>query len=293
MELSTSKVDVLTLFHNEKGLVDSYLESLGTISVPFTLHLLDNGSRDGTGDYIGRQIEGAAFPVRFHRSLDNNGFARGVNLLSHQGDGEYLFVLNPDTRLEPGCVERLLERAESDAEIAVCEARQIPLEHHKTFDPETGETTWCSGAAALIRRRAFEHIGGFDDRLFFMYCEDIDLSWKLWLEGWKCVYVPDAVVHHFSAGAVPGRRRTQENYYSFRNSLFLYHRFRKSGESSILVRFFLKRFMSRRYSLKSKALFAIAFADHIRYIPYLIKTRRKRGNRDHPWIRLGETSLSD
>ena len=291
--MSTPKIDVLTLFHNERSLVETYLESVRTITTPFRLFLLDNGSCDGTPDLIGRQIEKLALPVRFVRSLRNNGFARGMNLLSRQGSGDYLFVLNPDTRLDPGCLERLVERAESDPRIAICEARQAPTEHPKLFDRETGETTWCSGAAALIRRRAFEEVGRFDEKLFFMYCEDVDLSWRLWLRDWKCMYVPEALVNHYTGATVAGKRRTQENYFSFRNTLFLYHRFRKKGESSILGHFLLQRFTSRRYSLRSKSLFAIAFADHIRYIPYLIRSRREWGNQPHPWIRLSETSLSD
>ena len=77
----------------------------------------------------------------------------------------------------------------------------------------------------LIRRTAFDEVGGFDAELFFMYCEDIDLSWRLWLKNWKCIYVPAAVVRHFTQDLAPGKRRTRENYYNFRNSLFLYYRF--------------------------------------------------------------------
>ncbi len=291
--MSIPRIDVLSLFHNESSLVADYLESVGSITIPFNLFLLDNGSSDGTPDLIGREIEKVAPRPQFLRSLRNNGFARGMNLLSQQGTGDYIFVLNPDTRLDPGCLEKLVERAESDPRIAICEARQAPMEHPKAFDPDTGETTWCSGAAALIRRRAFEEVGRFDEKLFFMYCEDVDLSWKLWLRDWKCVYVPDALVNHYTGGFAGQKSRTQENYFSFRNSLFLYHRFRQKGESSVFRKFLLHRFVSRRYSWRSKSLFAIAFADHIRYIPYLIRSRREWGERAHRWVRLSETSLSD
>src|SRR4051794_28001158 len=169
----------------------------------------------------------ADFPLRsyFLRSLTNNGFARGMNLLSRQGESEFMFLLNPDTELQPGCLERLLARAEADPLVAMCEARQQPREHPKRYDPASGETTWCTGAAVLVRRKAFEALGGFDERAFFMYCEDVDLSWKFWLSGWRCIYVPEAVVRHYNQDIIPGKRRTVENYYSFRNSLFLFYRF--------------------------------------------------------------------
>ena len=238
--------------------------------------------------YLGQKKRSPGF-----RSDRNDGFARGINLLARQGRGEYVFLLNPDAEVAPDCLDRLIERAEADPGIAICEARQQPTEHPKAYDLSTGETTWCSGAAALIRRTAFDEVGGFDDRLFFMYCEDVDLSWKLWLSGWKCVYVPEALVGHDMSQPRPRWRRRMESYYSFRNSLFLFHQFARKGDLSILLGFLLKRFMSRRYSLTRKALFIIAFADHIRYIPYLVTTRRIWGNRAHPWIRLTETSLSE
>jgi GT2 family glycosyltransferase len=124
-----------------------------------------------------------------------------------------------------------------------------------------------------------------------MYCEDVDLSWKLWLRGWKCIYVPEAGVRHFTQDLLPGKRRTKENYYSFRNTLFLYHRFATLQDRPLLRKFLIRRFISGKYSFRSKLLFAIALMDHIRYIPYLSSSRADF-NRGHPWVRLDESSLS-
>jgi GT2 family glycosyltransferase len=288
----TSRVDLLIIVHNCKPLIPALLKSLRGISVPVTAFFLDNASHDGTPDVLAAEIAGLPFPAFMFRSLKNNGFARGVNLLSRQGHGEFMFLLNPDAELEPGCLEQLLSRMEADPRIAICEARQTPREHPKAFDSGTGETTWCSGAAALIRRKAFEGVNGFDDRLYFMYCEDVDLSWKLWIKGWKCIYVPAAMVRHMTQDLLPGKRRTLENYFSFRNSLFLFYRFGSWEERSILWNFLLRRFVSGAYSFKSRVLFAFALVDHIRYIPYLTQTRDVWRHRSHPWVRLTETSLS-
>ena len=269
------------------------MEGLKRVTVPARLFLLDNGSTDGTPDELARAIADLPFPAHVLRSVRNNGFARGMNLLAAQGNAEYIFVLNPDTVVEAGSLELLVAKMDSDPRIAICEARQAPRPHHKTYDPQTGETTWCSGAAALIRRRAFEEVGGFDGRAFFIYCEDIDLSWKLWLSGWKCIYAPDAVVNHYTQDLVPGKRRTRENYFGFRNSLFLFYRFGSWKERRVLWRFLVTRFLTRKYSIRSKALFAIALADHVRYIAYLFRSGRTWRNRKHPWIRFSETSLAD
>ena len=288
----TGSIDVFVITHNSRHLLPGLLAGLQRVSIPITAYFLDNASDDGTADLLADRIPALPFRSYVLRSLRNNGFARGMNLLSRQSRGEFMFLLNPDTELERGCLETLVNRATSDSRIGICEARQVPREHPKAWDRESGETTWCSGAAALIRRQAFEEAGGFDERLYFMYCEDIDLSWKLWLAGWKCAFVPDAVVQHFTQDLLPGKKRTVENYFTFRNSLFLYYRFASRSDRPLLRNFIRKRFFSGDYSMRSKALFLIALVDHIRYIPYLLHGRDRRGTHGHPWIRLEETSLS-
>jgi hypothetical protein len=103
--------------------------------------------------------------------------------------------------------------------------------------------------------------------------------------------VPEAAVRHFTQDLAPGKRRTAENYYSFRNSLFLYYRFGTRQDRPLFVKFLKKRLLSSAYSLRSRILFVFALADHIRYIPYL-STSRKRNDRGHPRVRLDESSLS-
>jgi GT2 family glycosyltransferase len=288
----TSSVDVLIVFYNSESFVAPLFQSLRRITIPITLYCLDNASSDDTPGKVMAELSDVPFPAHFFRSRTNNGFARGVNLLAHQGHGGYLFLLNPDSELQDGCLERLLETIRSQEQIGICEARQSPREHPKTYDVVTGETTWCSGAAALIRRAAFEAAGEFDERLFFMYCEDVDLSWKFWQSGWKCVYVPEAVSRHYTQDFHPNKRRFRENYFTFRNSLFLYYRFGAWNGRHLCWQFLWKRLVCSKYTFRSRLLFIIAFADHIRYIPYLLHTRHSWGDHKHPWVRLEETSLA-
>ena len=289
----TPEIDVLIVLYNSAQFLQPLLASLRRITLPVTFYFLDNASSDGTAKLLAAALPALQRRVHVLRSLKNNGFARGMNLLARQGSGEFMFMLNPDTELEEGCLEQLLQRATSDPVAAICEARQEPREHPKAYDPQTGETTWCTGAAVLVRRKAFIEVGGFDERIFFMYCEDVDLSWKFWLRGWKCLYVPKAVVRHYTQDIIPGKRRTLENYFSFRNSLFLFYRFGCWNEKQVLYNFLVKRFVVGKYSIRSKLLYAFAFADHIRYIPYLLRTRDLWCAKGHPWVRLKETSLAD
>jgi GT2 family glycosyltransferase len=129
-------------------------------------------------------------------TLDNVGFGRGHNANMARGSAPFVLLVNQDCVLEPGVLEALVERAHADApDVAAWELRQIPYEHPKTYDPVTLETVWVSGAAVLVRRSAFESVGGFDARIF-MYGEDVDLSWRLRAAGWRLVYLPKLAAVH-------------------------------------------------------------------------------------------------
>jgi len=289
--VTANNVDVLVLLHNSRSLIPTFLQSLRRITIPFTVFFLDNNSSDGSPEFLAELLPSLPYRAHLLRSRRNQGFAGGMNRLAGQSQSEFMFILNPDTEIDEGCLEKLVARAEMDDRVAICEARQYPREHPKAVDAATGETTWCSGAAALIRRKAFGEVGGFDDRLYFMYCEDVDLSWKLWLKGWKCIYVPEAGVRHLTQDLLPGKSRTRENYYSFRNSLFLFYRFGTRNDIGLMRKFLIRRFLTGSYSFRSKLLFGIALMDHIRYIPYLYSSRDAYAY-GHRWVRLSESSLS-
>ncbi len=141
--------------------------------------------------------EGGAFArVDVKHSDTNLGFGRGHNANASRGTAPFILLLNQDCVLEPGVLEPLVEAAaRDDSRIAAWELRQIPYEHPKAYDPVTLDTPWASAAALLVRREAFEAVGGFEPRIF-MYGEDVDLSWRLRAKGWRIAYRPRfAVVH--------------------------------------------------------------------------------------------------
>ena len=199
----TSRIDVLVVLHNSKPLLTRFIESLRKISIPVTLYFLDNDSADGTPEALAQALSDLPVQTHFVRSLRNNGFARGMNLLARMGAGEYMFVLNPDTDMEEGALETLVQKVDSDGRIGICEARQSPREHPKSCDPVTGETTWCSGAAALIRRSAFQAIGGFDESYVVGDFEDSDLCLKLRERGLGCAVDLDVRLCHLVRKSQP------------------------------------------------------------------------------------------
>ncbi|MFZ9015740.1 MAG: hypothetical protein ACO23O_01950 [Ilumatobacteraceae bacterium] len=125
----------------------------------------------------------------------NLGSGGGSNALAALGDEDRLWVLNPDTYPAPSCASELLAAVEP-RDVAAADARQLPIEHPKSYDPTTGDTGWVSGACMMIDRVAFDAVGGFDDHFFPLYCDDVDLSWRLRLGGGRTVHAPRAVVFH-------------------------------------------------------------------------------------------------
>ncbi|MCU6726491.1 dTDP-Rha:alpha-D-GlcNAc-pyrophosphate polyprenol%2C alpha-3-L-rhamnosyltransferase [uncultured Clostridium sp.] len=126
----------------------------------------------------------------------NSGTAKGHNLMASEADGEYILIMNPDVILETSALVHMFDAFDQDEKIAMVEARQTPLEHAKEYDQKTGETEWASTACTIFRKKAYDEIGGFDADTFFLYCDDLDFSWRLRLAGYKIVYVPNAVVYH-------------------------------------------------------------------------------------------------
>ena len=106
------------------------------------------------------------------------------------------------------------------------EAKQLPVEHPKDYHPVTGLTSWGSGAFSLVRRRVFELVGGFDEQTFFLYCDDVDLSWRIREAGYDVVHQPSAVVFHDKALTTSARwaPTEAERHFSAQASLLLAHK---------------------------------------------------------------------
>lgn len=133
--------------------------------------------------------------IAFHFFDENMGSAKGHTTLSKESNSKYLMTINPDTVLSPSCLNEQFKLM-GDENTGISEAVQIPLEHPKTFDLETGETSWASTCCALIRREAFNKVGGFDFLHFFLHCDDVDFSWMVRLAGYKVRVAPKAIIFH-------------------------------------------------------------------------------------------------
>lgn len=147
-----------------------WLESIGPSSIG--TEVLDSGANVGFGSA--------------HNSAMSTAFSRGAN---------HYLGLNPDGFLMRGSLENLVRFSSALSDAALIEADTFPVGHPKWFDPVAFDTEWVSGAAFLMPRRIFEAVGGFDER-FHMYCEDVDLSWRVREAGFRTVVCPTAQFYH-------------------------------------------------------------------------------------------------
>ena len=185
---------------------------------------------------------GNAAGARLIENAHNAGFGGAINQGLRASASPYVATLNDDAVAEPGWLEAMLRSLAARPDAGMC-AAQVRLFGEGRLDsaamlvardgsskqrghgrlpedfPELEEALMPSGSAALYRRAMLEEIGGFDDD-FFLYCEDTDLGLRARWAGWKCLYVPGAVVeHHYSHSA--GRASPVKAYYVERNRLFV------------------------------------------------------------------------
>ena len=209
--------------------------------------LVDNGSTDGSVQEAQRR-----FPtVRVVRLEGNMGFAGGCNRGIHASHGEYVLLLNDDTEVEPGCVKELVQVAREDVKVGACQPKIRSLRDKAQFEysgaagglmdvygypfsrgrlmghvevdrgqyDDPAEVFWASGVCMLIRRSVLEKAGLFDE-VFFAYMEEIDLCWRIHLQGFRVVYVPTSVVYHVGGYSL-AQRSIKRIYLNHRNSIIM------------------------------------------------------------------------
>jgi GT2 family glycosyltransferase len=235
-------VSAIVLNYNGGGFVHEAVQSLLDQGLAdLELLVVDNASSDGSD----AELE-ARFGVRIRmlRQERNLGWGGGNNAGIRAGRGRYVFALNSDAVVAPGCLRALVERSESDPRIGMAAPKVLGYDRHDLIDTaghlmypdglnrgrgrlevDRGQYDGCrdalfpSGAAALYRRAMLDEIGLFDEA-FFLYGDDAELGLRARLAGWGCAFVPGAVAyHHYSRSA--GAWSSLKAFYVERNRLWL------------------------------------------------------------------------
>jgi GT2 family glycosyltransferase len=204
----------------------------------FEVIVVDNGSTDGSVATLWDE-----YPhVRTVVLKENCGYSGGCNAGIRKAEGDLLVMLNNDTEVDSHWLAALVDAADCHPEAGsfasrimihgdprilhsagdlyrrdgTSDSRGVWREYGPPYDEEGYVFGGC-GAAVAYRREMLDDIGLFEEA-FFMYCEDVDLSWRAQLAGWKCVYVPEAVLYHHHGASSGGRLAS---YHVGRNSLWV------------------------------------------------------------------------
>ncbi|HEU6448124.1 MAG TPA: glycosyltransferase family 2 protein [Verrucomicrobiae bacterium] len=232
-------VSVIAVNYNCKKWLDRFFSSLKTQTIfdRIEVVLVDNTSTDGSAEICQKELAAWKNGV-FLPTGGNFGFGGGNNRGAAVARGKFLLFVNPDVWFEPDCLEKLVTGTET-AGVGLGSVQLL------NYDDDSIQ---CLGASGLdifgnmivvpvdrmmaepfapatfffIRRDVFQRVGGFDEE-FFLYNEEMDLSWRAWLAGEKVVITPSARLHH--QGVSSGDRMTENStsemkrFYANRNQL--------------------------------------------------------------------------
>jgi GT2 family glycosyltransferase len=223
--LYVPQVSVIIVNYNKKDLLGKCLESVFGSDYPnFEVVLVDNASTDESVELVKKKFGTKCF-LKIIQDSENLGAALGRNIGVKAAKGEYMVFLDNDTEVCKNWLWELVRVLESDHTIGAAQCKLISVCDKKRFDSAGGlvdgfgfpvergaqekdvgqydkldEIFWAKGAAFAVRRNVLIEAGYFDSDYFLEY-EEIDLCWRIWLRGYRIVFVPSSVVFHVGGGA--------------------------------------------------------------------------------------------
>jgi hypothetical protein len=292
------QVSVIVLNWNGKHLLSECLTALAHQTFEdFEVLLVDNGSTDDSVAFAQKH-----FPnVRLCALKENLGFTGGNNFGFREARGRYIALLNNDTAVTPGWLEALVKALESHPEVGFCASKLVFYDDHNCIDTagdyfsiagagskighldradkrEYTEPSFVFGAcagAAIYRKNMLDEIGLLDDD-FFLSFEDADLSFRAQLKGYRCLYVPEALVYH-KVHATIQKNSPFYVYYGHRNLEFVYV---KNMPSRLIAKYFFLHVLDDLISFvffvgQGRALDYLRAKWHaFRALPKLLQKRR-------------------
>ena len=210
----------------------------------------DNGSTDDSVDWLKENFPSTRL-ILFDR---NYGYTGGYNKALAQIEADYYVLLNSDVEVEDRWIDPLIDYLDAHPECAAampkvrsyynrddfeyagacggyidmfgypfCRGRILSsIEKDEGQYDSVQEVFWASGVALTIRAEVYHRLGGLDDN-FFAHMEEIDLCWRIKLEGYTLVVVPDAVIYHVGGGTLPNNS-PRKLYLNFRNNLLMMYK---------------------------------------------------------------------
>lgn len=228
-------VSLIIVNRNGKRWLGSLIESINAQDYsPTEVILVDNSSIDGSAEYVRSAWPG----IKVMTARRNLGFGSAANLGARRARGDFLIFLNEDMKLASGMISRLVAcfyqepgdvgiiaaREVSYDDSAVTQSRGCMLDRRGLTVPNLDKDRavggcffYAPGAPCFITRDCFESVGGFEG-YYFLYFEDVDLSWRARLMGYRIAYCEDALIHH-AGGGTTNRRSSLTAVLTERNKL--------------------------------------------------------------------------
>ncbi len=243
MKSNLPKVSIIVLNYNEPKLSIDCLESLQKLTYKnYEIILVDNGS---TVD-ITKEIKRRFPDVITLRNKENEGYAEGNNIGYKAATGEYVLLLNNDAIVDKFFLQPLVKVLQKDINVAAVQPKilQYPRKdyidsvgsyliysgflyhfgHNKKdeekYDKQT-EIFSMKGACMLLRKSVIDTIGLFD-KDYFAYFEETDMCQRIWLAGYKILYVPTSKIYHIGGQTSKKLKSTFVQYNSYKNRIYTY-----------------------------------------------------------------------
>lgn len=242
------KVSVVTPNYNGKDFLYAYFESLIKNSNEIgEVIIVDNGSRDGSQEFIRNYREKVDFPIVLIENSQNLGFAEAVNQGISKARYDYIFSLNNDTVVEKSAILELLNLLNTDERIFSASSKMVQFNNPELIDDagddytllaytkkrgnnqnlnkfiEVSEVFSSCAGAALYRKDLLEELGGFDSE-FFAYMEDVDLGYRARINGYKNLFCPNAVVYHIGSATTGSQYNEFKVRLAARNNVWVVYK---------------------------------------------------------------------
>ncbi|MFB3888949.1 MAG: glycosyltransferase family 2 protein [Candidatus Bathyarchaeia archaeon] len=208
----------------------------------FEVLFVDNASTDGSAELVETRY-GEDKRLRVIRNERNLGYAEGNNRGIRQAKGAFIALLNSDTEVDIGWLSELVETAKQ-AGVGAVQSKLLRLDNPSVLDSaggwvdyygyhlergrgqeassysRTSEIFYAKGAGVLLNRDVLQKTGLFDSD-FFMYFEEVDLCWRIWLAGYRVLFAPASLVRHASGSTASRLQERTRLYFSIRNHLLV------------------------------------------------------------------------
>lgn len=242
------KVSVVTPNYNGKDFLYAYFESLIKNSNEIgEVIIVDNGSNDGSQEFIRNYREKVDFPIVLIENSQNLGFAEAVNQGISKARYDYIFSLNNDTVVEKSAILELLNLLNTDGRIFSVSSKMVQFNNPELIDDAGDDYTLlaytkkrgnnqnlnnfievseifssCAGAA-LYRKDLLEELDGFDSE-FFAYMEDVDLGYRARINGYKNLFCPNAIVYHIGSATTGSQYNEFKVRLAARNNVWVVYK---------------------------------------------------------------------